>query len=468
VGVVPDEVEPGEPTPAPTRVNGVDLSTLRPEVAGRLGALVAAMDAAAELAGPDVNLDGREAEAVAAVLAVVNSRGSVTQARMLPVIEADGIWSVESPSLVRWAARRFDMSVRRAKEQVRLGRVLRDDLPLTAAAAADGQISAEHAQVLAAVAATTEIRRAVLAGPVPEWNESWLLHQARINSVDDLRAVTRSWAAQVDPDADDRGYVQAWERQHFQLPPTTGGYHVQGFLTPEVGQALRSALKAVTPVPAAGDPSTADQRRAQGLGALANLVIRAKENGQLATGRISRARLNVLVSYETLTSVADRAIARHDGQTLPGLAPEMTAEGVLRGPQLEDGTPIPRILLERLACDGEFNRVIFGPKSEILDVGRSERMLTRARRKAIIARDRHCQFPGCFAPPTLCEFHHVEHWARDHGDTAVDKGIMLCWHHHGYVHTRGIEIHRRGARWVFTDAAGRELPDPHGDDDGAA
>ncbi|GAA2726242.1 hypothetical protein [Cellulomonas aerilata] len=48
------------------------------------------------------------------------------------------------------------------------------------------------------------------------------------------------------------------------------------------------------------------------------------------------------------------------------------------------------------------------------------------------------------------------------------NGILLCWHHHAYVHARGIEIHRQGARWVFTDAAGHELAghDPH--DDGVA
>jgi hypothetical protein len=40
-----------------------------------------------------------------------------------------------------------------------------------------------------------------------------------------------------------------------QLSPTTGGYHVEGFLTPEVGQALKTALEAVTPVPAAGTPA---------------------------------------------------------------------------------------------------------------------------------------------------------------------------------------------------------------------
>jgi hypothetical protein len=169
-----------------------------------------------------------------------------------------------------------------------------------------------------------------------------------------------------------------------------------------------------------------------------------------------------------MQNLVDRAVAADEERPLPGLAPGLSPDTVADSPQFEDGTPIPRILLERLACDGELNRYIFGPESEILDVGRAERTFTRARRSAIIARDRHCRFPGCSAPPLIWECHHVKHWARDHGDTNVDNGILLCFHHHDHVHTRGIEIHRRAGRWVFTDAAGRELIDPFADDDGAA
>ncbi|WP_344467405.1 HNH endonuclease signature motif containing protein [Cellulomonas aerilata] len=450
------------PAGTSTSMGAADLARAPGRLAGPMADLLALMEVLDSGTATASDVDGHEAAAVAALLGAVMSRASVVQARMLAVVEADGIWSVESRSLVRWAARRLDVSVRTAQAQVRLGRALRDDLPLTAAAAAAGEIRVEHAHVLAALAPTTERRRAALSSPDVECDEAWLVRQAKLNSVDDLRTVVRHWAAAADTDAADRGYVQACERQHLQVSPTMGGYHVQGFLTVEVGQALVTALEAVTPVPAAGDTSTADQRRAQAVGVLANLVL---DKGLAGEGRASRPRLNVLVSYETLQAVTERAIARQDGQTLPGFASVLTAESVLHAPRFEDGAPVPRILLDRLACDGELNRVIFGLKSEILDVGRAERTFTRARRNAIIARDRHCRFPGCSAPPTLSECHHVKHWARDHGSTSVDNGILLCWHHHGHVHARGIEIHRQGARWVFTDAAGRELGDPCPDDE---
>ncbi|HEY8717635.1 MAG TPA: hypothetical protein VIM26_03455, partial [Pengzhenrongella sp.] len=63
--------------------------------------------------------------------------------------------------------------------------------------------------------------------------------------------------------------------------------------------------------------------------------------------------------------------------------------------------------------------------------------------------------PSCDAPARLCECHHCVHWARDHGDTDVATGILLCFHHHTYVHNNGIEIvWKRGGGWAFTDRHG--------------
>ena len=95
------------------------------------------------------------------------------------------------------------------------------------------------------------------------------------------------------------------------------------------------------------------------------------------------------------------------------------------------------------------NRYVFGPDSEILDVGRAERTFTGARRSAIIARDKHCRYPGCTAPPAISEGHHVKHWSRDHGDTSVANGILLCWFHHDHVHKRNIDIRRANGEWIF-------------------
>ncbi len=442
----------------PDRGDGVDLAGLRPDVADRLVALIAAVDSVAQLGDvAGVDLDGPAAAAGAVVVGRAASRLQATQARMLPVVEADGLWSIDAQSLPAWAARKLRLSARAAQAQVKLGRELRDHLPLTAVAAAAGDITVDHAHALARAATNTEQRLAVLADPDGPCNEARLLHEARIRSVDSFRSVMARWATAADPDADDRGYVEACDKEHLTLDKLPDGYHLTGFLSVEHGQALGTALKAITPVPAVGDDRTSGQRRAQALGDLANLVL---QHGMTGTGRATRPRIQVLVTYETLRDLVARAIAAAEGRTLPGLAPGLTPDSVEHAPQFEDGTPVPRVLLEKLACDGELNRFIFGPRSEILDVGRAERTFTGARRSAIIARDRHCQYPGCTAPPAISECHHVKQWARDGGDTSVANGILLCWFHHGHVHRRGMAIQRRGNRWVFTDATGQEIVDP--------
>jgi hypothetical protein len=50
-------------------------------------------------------------------------------------------------------------------------------------------------------------------------------------------------------------------------------------------------------------------------------------------------------------------------------------------------------------------------------------------RRAVIARDRHCRFPGCDMPPAGCDVHHIRH--RKHGGRhSVTNTILLCRFHH--------------------------------------
>jgi hypothetical protein len=120
--------------------------------------------------------------------------------------------------------------------------------------------------------------------------------------------------------------------------------------------------------------------------------------------------------------------------------------------ELDDGTPLPHALLARLACDSELARVVFGPASEILDSGRTKRLFTPGQRRAIIARDRTCRYPGCDAPPHEGEVHHSIWWYAQYGQTRAQDGVLLCWFHHDHVHANAISIER-----VCDDAAGKAI-----------
>jgi hypothetical protein len=51
-------------------------------------------------------------------------------------------------------------------------------------------------------------------------------------------------------------------------------------------------------------------------------------------------------------------------------------------------------------------------------------------------------FPDCERPASRCEYHHINHWARDTGRTDLADAILLCRHHHLLLHNKGCEIHR--------------------------
>ena len=78
--------------------------------------------------------------------------------------------------------------------------------------------------------------------------------------------------------------------------------------------------------------------------------------------------------------------------------------------------------------------------------------------RAIIARDQTCRYPGCNAPPSLGELHHLDWWARDGGETDINSGILLCWHHHDLVHRLRIEIRRSPTGgWLFLTRHGEAI-----------
>jgi hypothetical protein len=98
-----------------------------------------------------------------------------------------------------------------------------------------------------------------------------------------------------------------------------------------------------------------------------------------------------------------------------------------------DGLDLPASAIRRLACDADVVPAVLGSRGEVLDVGRTRRLVTTALWTALILRDRHCAFPGCTRPPVMCHAHHIRHWA-DHGETNLDNLVMLCGHHHRVIH----------------------------------
>lgn len=396
---------------------------------------------------------GPPEEATELVLALCREVGrlQVAAARLSTRADDDALWAATGArSFAHWLAGAAGMSVTRSRELVATGRALRDHLPATAAAALAGEVSADQARTMATLAPTTPARQAALTAPADECGEEFLVEHARGSSVDGFRRLVRRWAAAADPGADERGYREAADREFLALSSTLGGYHLAGFLTAEHGATFAAALEATMTPPAPDDARTTQQRRAQAVADLARFVL---DNGLLGTGAGVRPHLTVVVDFDTLRrAVGGQGGGRaseEQGDRPFRLAPVADVERFAVAEILGAG-PIPASVLARLACDSRVSRLVFGPDSQVINAGRAERTFNGPRRQAVLARDGTCRYPGCTAPPALGEIHHVDHWVRDAGDTDVNTGVLLCWHHHDVVHRLHLDIQRSATGgWDF-------------------
>jgi hypothetical protein len=135
------------------------------------------------------------------------------------------------------------------------------------------------------------------------------------------------------------------------------------------------------------------------------------------------ARLTVTMGLDTLRAgLGDRLTVGASGAGLTG-----------------DGTELSVATIRRLACDAEIVPAVLGGAGEVLDVGRTRRLVTLAIWLALVLRDRHCAFPGCTRPPVMCHAHHITHWVNG-GATSLANLVLLCGHHHRVIHNSSWEV----------------------------
>lgn len=93
--------------------------------------------------------------------------------------------------------------------------------------------------------------------------------------------------------------------------------------------------------------------------------------------------------------------------TLDQLRAELATAGLISS----DDHRITAAEARRLACTAGVIPAVLGGRSEILDLGRTQRLFSSAQRKALRLRDRNCRAKGCTIPATWCEAHHLKPWA---------------------------------------------------------
>jgi hypothetical protein len=166
-----------------------------------------------------------------------------------------------------------------------------------------------------------------------------------------------------------------------------------------------------------GDLSAADAlvRLAEiGLAALADLRVRPLAGEERATivVHVDAARIRVPNTADDAGTPAARSAER--ARTVP------------MG-RIADGPGLPAAVVERLACIGRVRLAVrdgSNPHSEVLDLGRSRRLVTPRQCQALKIRDGDCcAYPGCRNRRGL-EAHHVKHWL--HGAPTDPDNLTSC------------------------------------------
>jgi len=272
-----------------------------------------------------------------------------------------------------------------------------------------------------------------------------LLQEAPALTLERLTALARRYRDELDESGIADREEERRARRYLHINPRPDGMtRISGLLDPESAAIIVSAVDAIT-APRRGGPRFVDAAEAARAETLIN---DARTNEQLA--------VDALVDLVRVATLAD------DGKVLGArrvaVRLHVTEHDLQRrqGAARFEGQPdaVSVATAERLVCESGVVPILFGSDGGVVNLGRDQRNFTTRQRIGLAARDGGCRFPECDRPPSWTEAHHVQQWERDHGETNIDNGILLCRHHHMLVHNSGWEIERRDRDFVLIPPPG--------------
>jgi Domain of unknown function (DUF222)/HNH endonuclease len=289
------------------------------------------------------------------------------------------------------------------------------ELPRSVEAVESGEIGYAHLALMARTAQALDG-----SGTAAAFEEAELLEKAREFSVGRLWHFCHHLRHAADPEGFTAEQNRATQARSLKLSPCEDGtLLLEGWLDTIGGAALRSALEPLALPHGDHDDRCRERRNAD---ALVEIINHVEDTGSLP----QRPHLQVTTSLDTLRGT-------------PGSP----------GGDIEYSLPVAAATVQRLACDGAITRVVFGPESVVIDVGRSRRVVSGPTRRALNARDNHCKWPRCDRPASWSDAHHVIHWTKG-GETDLANMVLLCHRHHWMAHEGGWQLVRTAEGEVLT------------------
>jgi Domain of unknown function (DUF222)/HNH endonuclease len=263
--------------------------------------------------------------------------------------------------------------------------------------------------------------------------EGELLKTAQSFSVDDLENVMTQWRRRADAElADAETKTSEIDRELFVSRLGDTQWVLNGTLTAEQGSIVSEAINSVVQAEweENNEQRTLPQRRSDALTTICRNFLAVNSEIEIHG---TRPHIQVHVQLDDLLEIA------HNKAEGPAL---LSAGGV--GGVTDQGSWLDGITVQRLLCDCVLSRV-FMEGSVVLEAGRPSRAIPIHLRRLVIARDRHCRYPGCDAPAAWSEVHHIIYWEHD-GEHELSNLVLLCSRHHHRVHAHNetLNLHANG------------------------
>ncbi len=314
-----------------------------------------------------------------------------------------------SDDLPGFLAYRLGITGREAREYLRVAEALQE-LPAIRAAFARGGLTFTKVRALTRVATASSEQR--------------LLELAEVLTASQLERALRVYRRIAAAEARETHELEFVDYRFEE----DGSLYLRARLAAEDGTVLVKALEA------ARERIVARRR--------ADRVVAGQEPVQAALPGVMPPRP---VAVEALAELAETALAAPPdahratrAQVVVHVdAAALSADGRGRS-ELDDGPVISTETARRLGCDADVVAQL--ERDELmLSVGRKRRTVPPAlRRRLEIREGGTCSFPGCERRRHL-QAHHRRHWAHG-GETSLDNLVLLCFHHHRFVHEGGFTI----------------------------
>jgi len=344
--------------------------------------------------------------------------------------ERDRLIAAEAPFLAEWESRRTwaddgsksprcrmardcGSDKRSAGRSLKRARKLRD-MPVVAAAFAEGRLSADMVDLL--VNSHTVPVSALFAR-----DEEMLVKELEWMRYDEALRYLERWRQVADHEADVKRRERHTADRHAHADRTfRGGIHISGFLPTLEGTAFLLEF-----------------HRLQQLEYEKDLAVAREEWGDEAAKHLPRTARQR--GADALIEMAKRSAAMPAGRRLPvPLFTVLTGHDTARQAlcQLEDGTVLNPAQMIPYMTEADFERIVFAGPNRVIEVGARTRFFIGALRRLIQVRDRYCQHPsGCDEPLSRCQVDHV-HEYEDGGETTQENGQLQCGFHNRWKHRR--------------------------------